>query len=95
VIQPRPASPLDLRQQRLDHPLHGHPVRHGAPPASFAVYRTRPINRVRVQQECFGQGGLAGIRVRNNGKGAPFVGLGEDVEVRDGGGGLMRDGVPV
>jgi hypothetical protein len=48
--------------------LHVHPVRHGALAAGLAVDRTGLLDHPRVQRQGLGEGGLAGVRVADDGE---------------------------
>jgi len=53
-----------------------HPVRAGAPLLAARPHRAGGADRPAGQQQVLGQGGLAGVRVRDDGEGASARGLG-------------------
>ena len=56
-----------------------HPVGYGVMVAGLALDASRRLDRAPVKEELFGQGGLARVRVRDDGKGAAAVDLLFDV----------------
>ena len=53
--------------------LNLHPVGGGGPGVLFALDLPGLGNGPAVEQELFGQGGLAGVRVADDGKGTPAI----------------------
>ena len=53
-----------------------HPVRGGGPGVALALDHAGLVDGASVEQELLGQGGLTGVRVRDNGKGAAAVDFG-------------------
>src|SRR5271155_2882507 len=51
--------------------LDRHPIRAHAPPFAARLHLARQLDRPAKQQQFLGQGGLAGVRVRNDRKAAP------------------------
>ena len=71
-----PVGELHHRGGHRDAPLllHGHPVRGGVRP-SLAFHAAGHLDGVAQQQELLRDGGLASVRVRNNGEGTARVDL--------------------
>ena len=60
-------------------PLDRHPVRTRPPPVALGPHLPRKLNGAAEKQELFRERGFAGVRVGNDGKGAPARNLGSNL----------------
>ena len=72
-----PVGELHYRGGHRDAPFlfHLHPVRGGVHAGLLALHGTRHADQVAVQQHLLGDGGFTGVRVGDDGEGAPFIDL--------------------
>ena len=70
-----PALNLELERRRRDRDaallLHLHPVRRRGPAILAAAHGAGQLDGARIEQQLLGERGLAGVRMRNDGKRSP------------------------